>query len=603
MPNQRRHHPALLVVLRKALGLLWQADRIQLGLSIFTVIIQGFLPAIIAYITKLIIDHLTSSSEPDNILWWLLVAEFVAVLTMNILMKFAERSRFIMGEQVQKMLRMRLIQHASDLDLEFFESPSNFDALSKAQRELGFRPVMLVMALLAIAQGSASLLSYTGILLILYPVLLIPVFLSVIPALVFANRSSMMMFDLFDYLTPEGRRAAYLETLGIEKYFAKEVRLFGLRDWILRRVHSYLESMMQKRLATERIKVIRDVLSEFISTSVSYGALAYIMYLAATKTISLGTFILAIGAVTNVRGNLMILASQVGELLENSLLFADLDRFFAFKSNLYRPETSTQIPTIFQSGFKLEQLHFTYPGSSKPIFSGLDLTIQAGQATALVGVNGAGKTTLVKLLTRLYDPSAGQITLNGTDIREFDLESYRKMFAVLLQDFAQYQMSARDNIILAQGNSNETQNASNLEQTAINAGALELIQGLPNGWDTLLGRLFDEQGQDLSGGQWQRIALARALYRQAPILILDEPSAALDAEAEAELFERYREFAKGKLSLLITHRFNTVRFADRIIVLEEGRVVEDGSHAELMRVQGRYFEMFTAQASAYEIPA
>ena len=566
-----------------------------------TVVLQGFLPAIGAYIAKLIVDHIAAARGPTIDLWWLLGFEAITVLCMGIISKLTERSRFILGERVQMLLRVRVLVHASNLDLEFFETPSNFDALSKAQRELGFRPVMLVMALLNVVQGAVSLFSFAAIIAVIYPLLLLPILLSVIPALFLARGSSIMIFDLLDQLTPEGRRTGYLEMIATEKHFAKEMRLYGLQRWILNRVTSYLDLIMRKRIATDRIKIQREVLGETFSTLVSYGALGFVTFLAATNVISVGTFTLFIGAIASVRGSLMMLVNQLGDVLENSLLFADLDRFFAFRSNLHQPQIPTQILTTFQTGFKLEQLHFSYPGSSKPIFAGLDLTLNAGQATALVGVNGAGKTTLVKLLTRLYDPTAGRITLNNTDIREFDLESYRKMFAVLLQDFAQYQMSARDNITLAQDESNPVQNTPSLEQTAINAGALELIQGLPNGWETLLGRLFDEQGQDLSGGQWQRIALARALYRQAPILILDEPSAALDAEAEAELFERYREFAKGKLSLLITHRFNTVRFADRIIVLEEGRVVEDGSHSELMRLRGRYFEMFTAQASAYEM--
>jgi ATP-binding cassette, subfamily B, bacterial len=594
-------------VLRNAFTLLWQADRTQLTLAMVTVVVQGFLPAIAAYIAKLIVDHIAAARGPTNELWWLLGFEAITVLATGIISRLTERSRFILGERVQMLLRIRVLVHASNLDLEFFETPSNFDALSKAQRELGFRPVMLVMSLLSMIQGAVSLFSFAAIIAVIYPLLLLPILLSVIPALLLSRQSSFMMFDLFDHLTPEGRRTAYLEMIGTEKNFAKEMRLYGLHQWILNRVTSYLDFIMQKRITTDRIKIQREILGEAFSTLVSYGALGFVTFLAATNAISLGTFTLFIGAIASVRGNLMMLVNQLGDVLENSLLFADLDRFFAFKSNLHQPKIPTEIPKAFETGFKLEQLHFSYPGSSAPIFSGLDLTLQAGQATALVGVNGAGKTTLVKLLTRLYDPTAGRITLNDTDIREFDREGYRKMFAVLLQDFAQYQMSARDNITLAQGDSSQIpvdiQNPSGLEQTAINAGALELIQGLPNGWNTLLGRLFDEQGQDLSGGQWQRIALARALYRQAPILILDEPSAALDAEAEAELFERYREFAKGKLSLLITHRFNTVRFADRIIVLEHGRVVEDGSHTELMRVRGRYFEMFTAQASAYEIPA
>jgi ATP-binding cassette, subfamily B, bacterial len=590
-------------VLQNTFSLLWDADRVQLTLAMITVIAQGFLPAVTAYIAKLIVDHIAAARGSTAELWWLLSFEAVTVLCAATISRLTERFRFLLGERVQMSLRVRVLTHASNLDLEFFEDPINFDALSKAQREIGFRPVMLVLAVLNMVQEAVKLFSFAAIIAVIYPLLLLPIILSVLPAFFLARQSSVMMFDLFDHLTPEGRRTAYLEMVGVDKNFAKEVRLYGLQSWIVNQVATHLSSTMQKRIVADRIKTVREISGEAISSLVSYGALGFVTFLAATSAISLGTFTLFIGAIVSVRRSLMMLINQLGDILENSLLFADLDRFFAFGSSMHRVTIPTPIPAMLQTGFKLEQVHFSYPGSCTPIFAGLNLSINAGQATALVGVNGAGKTTLVKLLTRLYDPTAGQITLNNTDIREFDLGAFRKIFAVLLQDFAQYQMSARDNITLAQDGSDKDNLLTQLHLTATNAGAFELIQGLPNGWDTLLGRLFDEQGQDLSGGQWQRIALARALYRQAPILILDEPSAALDAEAEAELFERYREFAKGKLSLLITHRFNTVRFADRIIVLEEGRVVEDGSHSELMKTQGRYFEMFTAQASAYEISA
>lgn len=240
---------------------------------------------------------------------------------------------------------------------------------------------------------------------------------------------------------------------------------------------------------------------------------------------------------------------------------------------------------------------FTYPGADKPVFQNLTLELRAGETTALVGVNGAGKTTLVKLLTRLYDPQEGRITLDGVDIRDFDPDEYRRSLGVVLQDFTRYQLSARENIAL--GRVGETDEDARLHDAAQRSNALELIQGLPEGWDTLLGRQFHIRGQDLSGGQWQRIALARALYRDAPILLLDEPTAALDAETEAELFGKYRDLTRGKTTLLITHRFNTVRMADRIVLLEHGRILEDGTHAELLALGGRYAEMYEVQAEVY----
>lgn len=294
----------------------------------------------------------------------------------------------------------------------------------------------------------------------------------------------------------------------------------------------------------------------------------------------------------------MALAS-LGDLLENSLFFRDLHAFLEQRPRLLAPHEPRPVPQVPRIGLAFEGVTFSYPGAAKPVFEQLDLELRAGEATALVGVNGAGKTTLVKLLARLYDPQSGRVTLDGIDIREFDPGEYRAKLAVVLQDFERYQLSARENVGF--GRAELPVDETKLRAAARAAGAGDLIAGLPEGWATLLGRQFHERGQDLSGGQWQRIALARALYRDAPILLLDEPTAALDSEAEAEIFRRYRELMLGRLSLLITHRFNTVRFADRIVVLDGGRVSEDGDHASLLRVGGRYAAMFEAQANAYRM--
>ncbi len=291
--------------------------------------------------------------------------------------------------------------------------------------------------------------------------------------------------------------------------------------------------------------------------------------------------------------------TSLGQMFEHSLFLSDLTRFLEQKPQIGAPLKPKQVPSKVANGLKLEHVRFAYPGSENAVFEDLTLELRTGETTALVGINGAGKTTLVKLLTRLYDPQSGAVKLDGIDVREFDPLEYRQRFGVILQDFIKYKLSAQDNIVF--GDISKKPEFKNLERVAQDAGALELIEGLPESWDTMLGRQFHVRGQDLSGGQWQRVALARALYRDAPILLLDEPSAALDAEAEMELFLRYKELVQNKLSLLITHRFNTVKMADRIVVLENGQILEDGSHGELMRLHGRYAEMFEAQASGYQV--
>lgn len=304
-----------------------------------------------------------------------------------------------------------------------------------------------------------------------------------------------------------------------------------------------------------------------------------------------------VAALAGVRLGLSRGLAHLGEVYEHSLFFQNLTAFLGQRPSVVAPSSPRPLLAPGPHTLALENVSFTYPGAQKPVFEDLNLTLRAGETTALVGVNGAGKTTLVKLLTRLYDPQGGRVTLDGVDVREFDPAAYRGQLGVVLQDFTRYQLSARENVAL--GRIGEADEETRLQGAARQASALELIEGLPEGWNTLLGRQFHVRGQDLSGGQWQRVALARALYRDAPILLRDEPTAALDAETEAELFGRYRDLTRGRTTLLITHRFNTVRMADRIVVLEHGQVIEDGTHAELLRRGGRYAEMYALQAEGY----
>ena len=307
-----------------------------------------------------------------------------------------------------------------------------------------------------------------------------------------------------------------------------------------------------------------------------------------------------VGALPGVRLGLSQMLANLGEVYENSLFFQHLLNFLGQRATIAAPTSPRPLPDAAAYTLTLEDVSFTYPGAERAVFEHLDLELRAGETTALVGINGAGKTTLVKLLTRLYDPQDGRGLLNGVDIREFSPEAYRAALGAVLQDFMRYQLSARENI--AVGRVGDADEERRLQEAARQASAAALIDSLPEGWDTLLGRQFHVRGQDLSGGQWQRVALARALYRDAPILLLDEPTAALDAETEAELFSKYRELTHGRTTLLITHRFNTVRMADRIVVLEGGRVLEDGTHHELLAHEGRYAEMYQVQAEPYRLP-
>lgn len=583
----------------RVLRLLLRAHPLGLLTSIVGTVVLGLLPAGIASVAKLIVDILASAEGPSTRLWLLVIAEFVLVAVAVGLGHLIDLARTYLGEHVQHLLRMDVNQQAASLDLAFFEQPENHDTLEKARRELGYRPVLLTMAFLGAFQNLVTVSGFVAVVLTFQPLLLLALVLAAVPVLLVAQQSSLLTFRTYDFLTPEGRRAAYVDELLTQDGAAKELRLFGLSRRLLAQSRAYTTHALGVRLATARRNLMRFAWADVFSVGMQYLALAFVVYRAASGTVSLGDFTLLIAALASVRQNLTQAVANFGDVLEHALLLSDLDRFLALCPAIVADADPRPVPTTVRGSLKFERITFTYPGAARPVFAEFDLELRAGEATALVGANGAGKTTLVKLLTRLYDPSFGRITLDGTDIRSFDPDDYRALFSVILQDFVHYQFSAEENVALARPN--EPTNQERLLEAARKAGLSSLVQELPDGWATFLGRQFQTRGQELSGGQWQKVALARALYRDAPILILDEPTAALDAEAEAELFKIYRELTRDKSSLLITHRFNTVKFADRIVVIEDGKVLEDGTHAALMRLGGRYREMFMAQADAYNL--
>jgi ATP-binding cassette subfamily B protein len=584
-------------VLPRAVGLLTEAAPGLFVAGSAATVVQGLAPAFAGLVTKLLVDHLAAGGRLDERLWLLVGALLAIALLGGVARYVSEGLRESIRERLQYHLRQRVAAHAAQLDLEFFEMPGNYDTFAKAREDLGFRPFLMAYALIGAGQHFATVVGFVLAVLAFQPLLALALLAAALPTLFVAGKSGMESYSSHDLTTPEGRRAAYLEELLQRDLHAKEVRLYDLAPSLLEQVQAHLGNVLAARLAVVRRKALRFASADALSVLVQHAALAFVVVQAALGRASLGDLTLLIAALAGVRSGLTQGLASLGDLLENSLFFQDLTAFLAVRPSLVAPTRPQPVPLCPGRALVLEDVTFGYPGSERLVFEALNLELRAGEATALVGVNGAGKTTLVKLLARLYDPRSGRITLDGIDIRDFDPREYRSRLAVVLQDFERYQLSARENVGF--GRADEAPDQVRLERAVRAAGALELITGLPDGWETLLGRQFHARGQDLSGGQWQRIALARALYRDAPILLLDEPAASLDAEAEAELFRCYRDLMRGRFSLLITHRFNTVRFADRIVVLEEGRIVEDGTSTDLLHAGGRYAAMFTAQAEAY----
>ena len=588
-------------LLPRVLRLLVRSHPVALLMSVVGTVTLGLLPAVIAGVAKSIVDALASGRGLTLHLWLLVAAEAALVVTTVGFSHLVDLARTYLGEHVQHLLRMDVNQQAASLDLAFFELPENHDALEKARRELGYRPVLLTMAVLGAIQNLVTVTGFVAVVVAFQPLLLVALILAAVPIFLVAQQSSLLTFRTYDFLTPQGRRAAYVDEVLTQDGAATELRLFGLAKRLLSQSRAYTSYALGVRLATARRKLLRFAWAEMFSVGMQYLAVAFVVYRTASGAVSLGGFTLLIAALAAVRQNLSQAVSSFGDVTEHALLLADLDRFLALRPTIVPPEHPQPVPAQVRGAVAFERVTFSYPGATRPVFADFDLELRPGEATALVGTNGAGKTTLVKLMTRLYDPQAGRITLDGVDIRAFAPDEYRRLFGVILQDFVRYQFSAEENVALARPD--EATDERQLLDAARHAGLTAVVEAMPDGWATVLGRQFQTRGQELSGGQWQKVALARALYRNAPMLILDEPTAALDAEAEAELFNRYRELTRGRSSLLITHRFNTVKFADRIVVIEHGRILEDGAHATLMRLGGRYHAMFTAQAEAYLLDA
>ncbi len=584
-------------VLPQALALIREGAGQAFTWSAVALIVVGLVPAGMGLVARGLIDALVGGQGFTPHVMQLVALQFALAALGLGAQAAADSWRAAMREYLQNHLRLKVAGHAATLDLAFFELPGNYDAFAKAQQDLGYRPFLMAYSVIFAAQQLATVLGFFLAVLAFQPLLAVALLLAALPTLFAAGKSGSESYSAYDLTTPEGRRAAYLEDLLTQDRSAKEVRLAGLAPGFLTQLAAHSGRVVAERLRVEQRRNARFAWAGVSGVLVEYAALAFVVWRVATGGASLGDLTLMVAALAGVRLGLSRGLAHLGEVYENSLFFQNLTGFLEQRPSVVAPADPEPLPPAGPHTLALEDVSFTYPGAERPVFEHLNLTLRARETTALVGVNGAGKTTLVKLLTRLYDPQGGRVTLDGVDLRAFDPDAYRRMLGVVLQDFARYQLSARENVAL--GRVGDADEDAELQSAAQRARALALIEGLPEGWDTLLGRQFHVRGQDLSGGQWQRIALARALYRDAPILLLDEPTAALDAETEAELFKDYRALTRGRTTLLITHRFNTVRLADRIVVLEGGRVIEDGTPADLLSRGGRYAEMYAVQAEGY----
>ncbi len=551
--------------------------------------------AVTKWIIDAVVDVVAKKHPMPHAFWWYVGLEFAFASAGTIFTRAIVYCDTLLSDRYVRYISIRVMEHASRMDLATYEDPSFHDRLERARVQATDRLVM-IQALGNLLQQAITTATLAASILFFSPWILALLIAFVIPAFLGDTHFAFLGYSLNFRLTPIRRELDYLRTVGASKDSAKELKLFCLSPFLKGRFQKLSDEVcdLNNELAGRKMRV--GTVLALLTTLGYYSAYAYVIYRTLIGAITVGTLTFLTGAIAGASTNIQSMFSTFSGIADQALFLSDLLAFFQVRPTIQSPPQPLPAPRPIRSGFELDKVSFAYPGVPRRVLSEISLRIEPGERIALIGENGQGKTTLVKLLTRLYDPSAGRVLLDGVDLREYDLEDLYSQIGVVFQDFVRYDMTAAENI--AVGKRGAIVPPALIAAAAMKSGADEVIQKLPHGYQQILGRRFDG-GVDLSGGEWQKLALARAYLRDAQLLILDEPTASLDARSEHEVFEQFAELTEGKMALLISHRFSTVRMADRILVLEGGSVVEQGSHHQLMTIGGRYSEMFDLQAANY----
>jgi ATP-binding cassette subfamily B protein len=558
----------------------------------------ALVPVSMLAVAKRILDAIQARSNGQPLppeFWWLVAAEFALAAFGGVLGRTVGYFDALLADRFTRHVSVRVMEHASNLDLASYEDPVFYDKLERARVQATDR-IAMIQAMGAILQQLVIATSLSLSILWFSPWLLLLLIVAVVPAFLGESHFAFLGYSLNIRQTPTRRQLDYLRVLGASKESAKELKLFGLSRFFTGEYERLSNEIYDENVKLARRRLWAGSALSLLSTAGYYGAYTYVIYRTVNGELSWGTLQFLAGAIAGASSNIQSLFATFSSIADQSLFLTDLVEFFNVKPRIQSAASALPAPRPIRQGFEFRDVSFSYPGTTRRVLDSLSLRIEPGERIALIGENGEGKTTIVKLITRLYDPTGGQILLDGTDLREYSVDELHREIGVIFQDFMRYEMSARQNIAVGRIHAGDLNGG--VEQAARKSLAEAVISRLPRGYEQLLGRRF-EGGVDLSGGEWQKVALARAYLRDAQLLILDEPTAALDARSEYEVFQRFAELTHGKMALLISHRFSTVRMADRIVVLAGGGIAEEGSHAELMRLGGRYAEMFELQASSY----
>jgi ATP-binding cassette subfamily B protein len=581
------------------LKIVWDSGHGVVIFGLVSRLFSSLLPVALLWITKLIIDNIVHAVSAHQTVrpgfWWLVVAEFSLAVLNSILVRTIDYSDSLLADKYTRYVSIRVMNHAASLDLQAYEDPVFYDRLERARVQATDRLVM-IQGIGRLVQQAITTITLSVSIMLFSPWLMLLLIAGVVPAFLGESHFAFLGYSKNFRQTPMRRQLDYLRILGGSKEAAKELKLFGLRNFLRDRFTQLSDQIYDENVTLSRRKLIAGSLLSTIGTMGYYSAYVFVIWRTVAGALSIGTLTFLAGAIQQASSNIEQIFSTLAGIGDQALFLTDLLAFFEMKPTIQSKANARPTPKPIRRGVEFRDVSFSYPGNARLILDRINFTLHTDERLALIGENGQGKTTIVKLITRLYDPTEGQILLDGIDLREYDLDDLHREIGVIFQDFMRYEMTARENI--AVGRIEELNNLELIKEAAHKSLADQTIGRLSLGYDQMLGRRF-EQGVDLSGGEWQKVALARAYLRDAQLLILDEPTAALDARSEFEVFHRFSELTAGKMALFISHRFSTVRSADRILVLENGKITEEGTHDELASLGGRYAEMFEMQASSY----
>jgi ATP-binding cassette subfamily B protein len=583
----------------RVMKFVWEAAPAVVVGEAFARVAVALIPLSTLIVTRSIIDAIYAYKAHQTALpgffWWLVALEFGLAGFAAIVARLIDFCDTTLAERFMRHISITLMKHAANLDLLSYEDPVFYDKLERARAQSTDRVQTIKIAGRLIQEAITTISLAAGI-FFYSPWLLLALFVCVVPAFMGETHFAFLTYSMSFQQTPARRELDYLRTVSGTKEGAKEVKLFGLAPFLVGRYSDVADRLYNQTVGVARRKLTVGSLLGLLGVAGYYGTYAFVIYETVHGSLSIGKLTMLAGAIAAASTNIQAVFITFAEIANQALFMTDLLEFFAVRPKIQSQTGALAAPKRIQQGFEFKNVSFSYPGSSRVILKNVNFKLAPSERIAIVGENGQGKTTIVKLLTRLYDPTEGQILLDGRDLREYDLDSLWQQIGVIFQDFMRYEMTASANI--AVGRIEERHNPFRIRAAANKSLAEQTIRKLPKGFDQVLGSRF-EGAVDLSGGEWQKIAIARAYLRDAQLLILDEPTAALDARSEHEVFQRFSELTEGKMSLLISHRFSTVRMSNRILVLKGGEIAEQGPHDQLLKDGGHYAELFELQAANY----